>query len=107
MTLRESIYMTKRLGIRYLWIDALRVIQASETGLDEQRVKNGLDYGNATFNTSAASTASCTHGVLPYHVYQHWKLPSKLTPDHTYESPSLDISVVSAFSPVYQFWYRI
>ncbi|PMD49273.1 uncharacterized protein K444DRAFT_549253, partial [Hyaloscypha bicolor E] len=29
-TLRESIYMTKRLGIRYLWIDVLRVIQASE-----------------------------------------------------------------------------
>jgi Heterokaryon incompatibility protein (HET) len=80
-TLREAVYITRRLNIRYLWIDALCIIQGSEEDWVKNAARMDEIYGNATLTISAASAASCTQGILTPLLYRNWKLPSDLDPD--------------------------
>jgi hypothetical protein len=75
------VYLTKRLGIRYLWIDALCIIQGDEADWTSNAARMDEIYGKATLTIAAASAASCNQGVLTLRLFQHWKLPSTFTPD--------------------------
>ncbi|KAN0102893.1 Heterokaryon incompatibility protein (HET) domain containing protein [Hyaloscypha variabilis] len=79
--LREAVYLTKRLGIRYLWIDALCIIQGDEADWTSNAARMDEIYGKATLTIAAASAASCNQGVLTLRLFQYWKLPSTFTPD--------------------------
>ncbi|KAE9374338.1 hypothetical protein N431DRAFT_335373, partial [Stipitochalara longipes BDJ] len=80
--LREAVYLTRRIGIKYLWIDALCIVQGDEADWMRNAARMDEIYGNATLAIAAASAASCVQGVLTPGLYQHWKLPSRLTPDY-------------------------
>jgi hypothetical protein len=56
----------RRLGIEYLWIDALCVIQDSPTGNDwvEQSAVMDEIYGNAAITLAAAAASSVWDGIL-------------------------------------------
>ncbi|KAK0611245.1 heterokaryon incompatibility protein-domain-containing protein [Immersiella caudata] len=63
-TLRNAMKVTKDIGIRYLWIDALCIIQNDAE--DKRRCISRMShiYGNATVNI-VASTNSCPSEGLP------------------------------------------
>jgi hypothetical protein len=75
-TLREAVYITRRLDIRYLWIDALCTIQGCEDDWTSNAAKMDEIYGNAVITIAAASAKSCTEGVLKPRLFKDWNLPS-------------------------------
>jgi hypothetical protein len=81
-TLREAVYITRRLNIRYLWIDALCIIQGSDDDWTINAAKMDEIYGNAVLTIAAASAKSCTEGVLAPRLFQHWNVPSQLSLDY-------------------------
>ncbi|KAK4450848.1 heterokaryon incompatibility protein-domain-containing protein [Podospora aff. communis PSN243] len=63
---RDAVTVTRHLGIRYLWIDALCIIQDSKEDWAEESVRMGDIYQNATLNVaSACSPDSNTHFLRP------------------------------------------
>ena len=81
-TLREAVYITRRLSIRYLWIDALCIIQGCEDDWTSNSAKMDEIYGNAVLTIAAASAKSCTEGVLKPRLFKHWNVASELDVDY-------------------------
>lgn len=52
---QDIVDLAQLLGIEYVWIDRLCIIQGSRTDFAQQAPKMGLVYGNATLTISAAS----------------------------------------------------
>lgn len=65
-TIQDAIKITRNLGIRYLWVDALCIIQDSVDGKDFQQEssKMGSIYGNAYLTIAVESSESCADGFL-------------------------------------------
>jgi hypothetical protein len=63
-TIQDAISVTHRLGIRYLWVDALCIIQDNPIDKSTEINAVGANYKNATLTISAASAASVELGFL-------------------------------------------
>lgn len=65
-TLQDAVRITQRLGFRFLWIDALCVIQEGDEGEDflRESAKMRHVYGNATLTIAAAAAASVDEGIF-------------------------------------------
>ncbi|KAF2689128.1 heterokaryon incompatibility, partial [Lentithecium fluviatile CBS 122367] len=61
-TIRDAILMTRSLGVFYLWIDALCIIQGSDDRCESARMADV--YGNACFAIIAARTKSVNDGFF-------------------------------------------
>ncbi|KAE9374007.1 HET-domain-containing protein, partial [Stipitochalara longipes BDJ] len=78
-TIINAITVTRKLGIKYLWIDALCILQDSDEdkGREIDNMKN--IYKNAYFTISAACTRACEDGFLQPRIRnpqpQHFKIP--------------------------------
>lgn len=65
-TFRHAVHVCRELGIEYIWIDSLCIIQAQETQEDwaKEAPKMGVVYGNSILNISAAAAADSTQGCF-------------------------------------------
>jgi len=65
-TFRHAVHVCRELGIEYIWIDSLCIIQEQETQEDwaKEAPRMGLVYGNSTLNISAAAAADSTQGCF-------------------------------------------
>lgn len=63
-TLQDAVYVTRRLGIRYLWIDALCIIQDSLEDKLSEIDKMGTIYRNAVVTIAAAHARKASDGFL-------------------------------------------
>jgi len=63
-TVRDAISITRGLGIRYLWIDALCIVQDSPEDWSAESVKMAEVYGGAFLTLSAAHGADVHDGLL-------------------------------------------
>ena len=65
-TIKDAITITRDLGIQFLWVDALCIVQDSLDGEDWQResAKMGSIYGNAYVTIAAEISENCTDGFL-------------------------------------------
>jgi hypothetical protein len=65
-TLRDAITICRKLGIQYIWIDALCIVQDSPVGEDWQRESSVMDqiYGNAEIRIAASAASDTSKGVL-------------------------------------------
>ena len=63
-TIQDAMIVTRRLGLRHLWVDALCIIQDSALDKDAEIAKMGEIYENAQLTISAASAERCQHGFL-------------------------------------------
>lgn len=61
---RDAIIVTRQLGIRYLWIDSLCILQDSKTDWEAESKKMGLYYGQSTLTVLAQCSESSTQGFL-------------------------------------------
>ena len=63
-TLQDAILVTRKLGIRYLWIDALCIIQDSDSDKGNELTQMPSIYKNAVVTISAAIAEDCERGFL-------------------------------------------
>lgn len=63
-TLQDAIIVTWRLNLRFIWIDALCILQDSVADKDIEISKMSQVYGNATTTIYAAYAARCDEGFL-------------------------------------------
>jgi len=64
LNFRDAITVTRRLGIRYLWIDALCILQDSTADWVAAASKMADIFGTATLVLSATSAKHCDEGIL-------------------------------------------
>lgn len=63
-TIQDAIEVTRRLGLRYLWVDALCIIQDSDEDKDTELSRMSEVYLNSTVTIAAADADSSTGGFL-------------------------------------------
>ncbi len=64
LTLRDGIAVTRGLGIRYLWIDALCIVQDDDDDKDKEIPQMRQIFSNAHCTIIAATAAHCHAGFL-------------------------------------------
>ncbi|KAH8589131.1 heterokaryon incompatibility protein-domain-containing protein [Bisporella sp. PMI_857] len=62
--LLDAIKVTRTLGLRYLWMDTLCLIQGDDDDKEEEFPKMGAYYANAYFTISASSSADTRESFL-------------------------------------------
>jgi len=76
-TIQEAIFVVRQLGLRYIWIDAICIIQDSAADKDAELRRMGEIYETATITIVAASAKHCKQGFLHRRSYpwgaQEWK----------------------------------
>lgn len=63
-TLQDAIVVTRKLHLRYLWIDSLCIIQDSDSDKEQELARMGTIYHHAYITISAASASNCTQGFV-------------------------------------------
>jgi Heterokaryon incompatibility protein (HET) len=63
-TLRDAIMITRELGLEYLWVDSLCILQDSQEDWQRESSKMRDVYGNAFLTISAAASADTTQGIF-------------------------------------------
>ena len=87
-TFRDAIRLTRALKIRYLWIDALCIIQGDELDWEEQSALMATIYSNCYLNLAATHSPDSKGGLF----FRRWipSFDSKLHPKrHSVESKLL------------------
>jgi hypothetical protein len=79
-TFQDAVVITRRLGIPYLWIDSLCIIQDDKEDWARESEKMGVIYENAYINFAATGTEDASLGFLGprQQEYQHVKFPASL-----------------------------
>lgn len=65
-TIRDVFMVTRKLGVRYLWVDALCIIQDCRTDWEKESAKMASIYGHGLVSIAAETRPSCTDGFLTY-----------------------------------------
>jgi hypothetical protein len=63
-TFRDAVLITRELGIEYLWIDSLCILQDSREDRQKESSKMGAIFGNAFLTISAAGSTDSTQGIF-------------------------------------------
>jgi len=63
-SLKDAIKVTRGLGLRYLWIDSVCIIQNDEDDINSELGKMAHIFQNATVTISASRATTCTEGFL-------------------------------------------
>jgi len=64
LTIRQAVYVCKVLGLRYIWVDSLCIIQDSTLDWQIEAAKMGAIYSMSVVTIIAASSTSCHSGFL-------------------------------------------
>ncbi|KAM7208558.1 HET domain containing protein [Naviculisporaceae sp. PSN 640] len=93
-TLQDAVFVTQKLGLRYLWIDALCIIQDSQADMEKELKTMALTYRNAAITISAASASTVHDGFLQPRHPKPSKYPRFKLPYRSWEDDSLPGSVI-------------
>ena len=63
-TFRDAVSITRRLGIRHLWIDSLCIIQDSAEDWEFEAARMGNVYRYGLLNVAADTAPSCNGGIM-------------------------------------------
>ncbi|THV48837.1 hypothetical protein BGAL_0225g00160 [Botrytis galanthina] len=66
-TFRDAITITRRLGLQYLWIDSLCIVQNSLQDWQQESAKMGKIYSHAYCTIAAAAAINCEGGLFASH----------------------------------------
>lgn len=100
---RDAVHVTRGLGIRYLWIDSICVLQGDKDDWETEGAKMADVFANATLTLAAANACDDTEGFLNPRSWQ----PPTLPVDIRFHSPKEDLDritrvyVRSAIPPPY------
>ncbi|KAJ4296347.1 hypothetical protein N0V90_006392 [Kalmusia sp. IMI 367209] len=65
---QDAISITRRLGVGYIWIDSLCIIQDSRADWEEESKRMGQIYRDSTLTISAMASPGSKHGIIPRNV---------------------------------------
>lgn len=65
LTIRQAVGVTRYLGHKYIWVDALCILQDDSADWDVESLKMATVYTMAAVTIIAASSTSCHSGFLP------------------------------------------
>lgn len=74
-TLQDAIFVTRRLGLRYLWIDAICIIQDSFDDWARESAMMASVYRNAYLTIAAGSASAASEGFLQRRHFAGAQLP--------------------------------
>jgi hypothetical protein len=85
-TIQEAIWYTKNIGLDYLWIDSLCIVQDDQDDKEREIARMAIYYGASTVTICAASSFSSQNGFLhpreePEFVAGPFKLPFQVDGD--------------------------
>jgi hypothetical protein len=83
-TIRDAIHVTRDLGFRYLWIDALCIVQDDSADKNLEISRMGLISKNANLTIAAANTTSARESFLAARVIPRSCTVPYLLPDGTF-----------------------
>ncbi len=63
-TIQDAVKVTRMLGLAYLWVDALCILQDSAADWEDQSSKMAGIYEGCTIMIAPTQSASCSHGFL-------------------------------------------
>ncbi|TFB00424.1 hypothetical protein CCMA1212_007755 [Trichoderma ghanense] len=63
-SIRDAIFTTRKLGYRYLWIDALCIIQDCQADKETEIGRMASIYKNASITIAASTSSNAAHGFL-------------------------------------------
>ncbi|EFX03383.1 heterokaryon incompatibility protein [Grosmannia clavigera kw1407] len=81
-TIQDAVTVTRALGFRYLWVDALCIIQDCATGNSREIDQMGLCFQNAAVTIMAATSTSAAEGFL-----SPKRQPPSYQPEHELHVP--------------------
>lgn len=64
-TFRDAVFVTRRLGFRFLWIDSLCIVQDDKQDWEQQAPLMWSIYSNATLTLTATRCVDCRDTLLP------------------------------------------
>ncbi|KAJ4414578.1 hypothetical protein N0V85_003098, partial [Neurospora sp. IMI 360204] len=70
-TLQDAVLLTRAVGVRYLWIDSLCIIQDSDADWKEEAEKMGTVYAQARLVIAATTGADAEAGLFPFQTHIH------------------------------------
>jgi Heterokaryon incompatibility protein (HET) len=76
----DAIVVTKALGLRYLWIDSLCIIQDDEDDWLAESKTMGTLYERAVVTLAASTAPDSTHGLFLERLYSELQVPSVQLP---------------------------
>jgi hypothetical protein len=87
-TILETIQVTERLGLLYVWVDALCIVQNSKQDMEEEISNMGLIYSKSEVTIIAANSSSATEGFLktpeaPSYFIKPFEIPFATKDDST------------------------
>jgi hypothetical protein len=74
-TMRDAVFITNNLGIRYLWIDAICIFQDSEDDFIAENRKMRDIYSGAILTINGTSAAKISDSLFVHRTFRHVKLP--------------------------------
>ena len=63
-THQDAVYITRQMGVRYLWIDAICILQDDSTDWATESAKMGSIYHNSMHTLAAAESVDAEGGIL-------------------------------------------
>jgi len=63
-TFQDAIHITRQLGMRYIWIDALCIVQDDDEDWRREAIKMHTVYGNASLTIAVAASSDGAQGCL-------------------------------------------
>ncbi|KAL0937531.1 uncharacterized protein CTRU02_207262 [Colletotrichum truncatum] len=78
-TVRDAMWISKAIGVRYIWIDALCIVQDDDVDWRAQAPWMGQFYGNAVVTIAATSSEHADMGMFKERVVERYELqPCKI-----------------------------
>jgi len=78
-TIRDAIILTRDLGIRYIWIDALCIVQDSPEDWETESAKMATIYGECRAMIAASRSSSSTAGIFHDRPKKHgFRIPDRV-----------------------------
>lgn len=75
-TVRDAMWISKAIGVRYIWIDALCIVQDDDLDWRAQAPWMGQFYGNAVVTIAATSSEHADMGMLRPRTVEQYELES-------------------------------
>lgn len=93
-TFADAARTTRELGLQYLWIDSLCIVQDNDADVQLECARMNTVYANATITISASDAKDCIHGLFRSRTMK----PIELTYGRRDTEPGLTVIVQPSFS---------